>query len=97
MASEGDDRLPRASTCFNHLFLPAYSSAAVLAERLQQRLAESAQRQEMGGQPAVLLVPPALRPTLARFVRAGVPQMHVIAWNEIPDSRRVRLVSTVAK
>jgi flagellar biosynthesis protein FlhA len=68
-----------------------------LAERLQQRLAESAQRQEMGGQPAVLLVPPALRPTLARFVRAGVPQMHVIAWNEIPDSRRVRLVSTVAK
>jgi flagellar biosynthesis protein FlhA len=68
-----------------------------LAERLQQRLAEGAQRQETAGQPAVLLVPPALRPTLARFVRASVPQMHVIAWNEIPDSRRVRLVSTVAK
>jgi flagellar biosynthesis component FlhA len=24
-----------------------------------------------------------------------VPQMHVLAWNEIPDSRRVRLVSTI--
>jgi flagellar biosynthesis protein FlhA len=68
-----------------------------LAERLQTRLAESASRQEMSGQPAVLLVPPALRATLSRFLRASVPQLHVVAWNEIPDSRRVRLVSTVGK
>jgi flagellar biosynthesis protein FlhA len=68
-----------------------------LAERLQARLLETAQRQEMAGQPAVLLVPPALRPTLSRFLRASVPQVHVIAWNEIPDSRRVRLVSTIGK
>jgi flagellar biosynthesis protein FlhA len=68
-----------------------------LAERLQGRLAESASRQEAAGQPAVLLVPPALRATLSRFLRASVPQLHVVAWNEIPDSRRVRLVSTVGK
>jgi len=66
-----------------------------LAERLQGRLVEAARRQEVGGQPAVLLVPPTLRPILARFLRATVPQMHVLAWNEIPDSRRVRLVSTI--
>ena len=66
-----------------------------LAERLQGRLSEAARRQEMAGQPAVLLVPPALRPILARFLRATVTQMHVLAWNEIPDSRRVRLVSTI--
>ena len=66
-----------------------------LAERLQGRLVEAARRQEIAGQPAVLLVPPALRPILARFLRATVPQMHVLAWNEIPDSRRVRLVSTI--
>jgi flagellar biosynthesis protein FlhA len=66
-----------------------------LAERLQGRLSEAARRQEVAGQPAVLLVPPALRPILARFLRATVPQMHVLAWNEIPDSRRVRLVSTI--
>jgi flagellar biosynthesis protein FlhA len=66
-----------------------------LAERLQGRLVEAARRQEVAGQPAVLLVPPALRPILARFLRATVPQMHVLAWNEIPDSRRVRLVSTI--
>ncbi|MFO0511718.1 MAG: flagellar biosynthesis protein FlhA [Gammaproteobacteria bacterium] len=66
-----------------------------LAERLQERLIEATRRQDLSGQPAVLLVPPALRPILARFLRATVPQMHVLAWNEIPDSRRVRLVSTI--
>ena len=66
-----------------------------LAERLQGHLVEAARRQDLAGQPAVLLVPPALRPILARFLRATVPQMHVLAWNEIPDSRRVRLVSTI--
>jgi flagellar biosynthesis protein FlhA len=68
-----------------------------LAERLQSRLAECVARQEAMGQPAVLLVPPALRATLARFLRAGLPQLHVLAWNEVPDSRRVRLVTTVGK
>ena len=68
-----------------------------LAERLQQRLAESAQRQEMGGEPAVLLVAPQIRSTLARFMRAAVPGMHVLAWNEIPDNRKVRLVTAVGR
>jgi flagellar biosynthesis protein FlhA len=66
-----------------------------LAERLQGRLQDVAQRQEMAGQPAVLLVSPTLRPVLARFLRSSVPQMQVIAWNEIPDNRKVRLVSTI--
>jgi flagellar biosynthesis protein FlhA len=66
-----------------------------LAERLQQRLSESVQRQELSGEPAVLLVPPQLRATLARFIRSSVPNLHVLAWNEIPDNRKVRLVSAV--
>ncbi|MFL6617240.1 MAG: flagellar biosynthesis protein FlhA [Povalibacter sp.] len=68
-----------------------------LAERMQRRLAEAAQRQEMTGEPAVLLVPPQLRQTLARFVRSVVPSMHVLAWNEIPDNRKVRLVTAVGR
>src|SRR5262245_6271527 len=68
-----------------------------LAERLQQRLTESAQRQELSGEPAVLLVAPPLRHTLARFMRATVPNMHVLAWNEIPDNRKVRLVTAVGR
>jgi flagellar biosynthesis protein FlhA len=68
-----------------------------LAERLQQRLAEASRRQEAAGEPSVLLVPPALRHTLARFTRSSVPNLHVLAWNEIPDNRKVRLVSAVGR
>jgi flagellar biosynthesis protein FlhA len=68
-----------------------------LAERMQRRLAEAAQRQELTGEPAVLLVPPQLRQTLARFMRSIVPSMHVLAWNEIPDNKKVRLVTAVGR
>ncbi len=68
-----------------------------LAERLQSRLADSAQRQEASSEAAVLMVAPQLRPVLARFTRATVPNLHVLAWNEIPDNRRVRLVAAVGR
>jgi flagellar biosynthesis protein FlhA len=68
-----------------------------LAERLQNRLVESTRRQEAIGEPAVLMVAPVLRATLARFTRASVPGLHVLAWNEIPDNRRIRLASAVGR
>jgi flagellar biosynthesis protein FlhA len=68
-----------------------------LAERLQHSVADAARRLEASGEAAVLLVPPQLRPTLARFVRSSVPSLHVLAWNEIPDNRKVRLVSAVGR
>ena len=68
-----------------------------LAERLQSRLVDSATRAESAGEPAVLMVTPPLRSTLARFTRAGVPNLHVLAWNEIPDNRRVRLVAAIGR
>jgi flagellar biosynthesis protein FlhA len=68
-----------------------------LAERLQGKLASSAQQQEASNEAAVLMVAPQLRPTLARFTRATVPSLHVLAWNEIPDNRRVRLVAAVGR
>jgi flagellar biosynthesis protein FlhA len=66
-----------------------------LAERLQRGLSDAAQRQERGGEPAVLLTPPALRTSLARFFRVSVPGLHVLAWNEVPDNRKVRMVTSV--
>jgi flagellar biosynthesis protein FlhA len=67
----------------------------MLAERLQGQLADTARRQESAGQPAVLLVAPTLRPWLARFLRFAVPGLRVLAYNEVPPSRRVRLVAAV--
>jgi len=68
-----------------------------LAERLQAKLADSVQKQEASNEAAVLMVAPQLRTTLARFTRATVPSLHVLAWNEIPDNRRVRLVAAVGR
>jgi flagellar biosynthesis protein FlhA len=30
-------------------------------------------------------------------MRSVVPGMHVLAWNEIPDNRKVRLVTAVGR
>ncbi len=68
-----------------------------LAERLQRGLTDAAQRQERGGEPAVLLTPPNLRAALARFFRVSVPGLHVLAWNEVPDNRKVRMVTAVGR
>ncbi len=68
-----------------------------LADRLVQTLADSARRQELAGEPAVLLTTPKLRPWLARLLRHGVPNLSVLAYNEVPENRRIRVVSAVGR
>jgi len=68
-----------------------------LADRLQQSVADAARRQEVTGEPAVLLVAPQLRPWLARFTRHVAQNLHVLAYNEVPDNRRVRLVQALGQ
>ena len=68
-----------------------------LAERLQKSLQEVSQRQEIMGQTPVLLTAPAIRPILARFARFGVPNLHVLSYQEIPDSKQVKIVATVGQ
>jgi flagellar biosynthesis protein FlhA len=67
-----------------------------LAERMHKSLSDSVRRQESSGQPAVLLVPAPLRPLLARFTRASLPGLHVLAYNEVPETKKLRLVGAVA-
>jgi flagellar biosynthesis protein FlhA len=68
-----------------------------LAERLQKSIAEVAQRQEMASEPAVLVVSPDLRPWMARWLRSAVRGLHVLAYSEIPDNKRIRVISTVGR
>ena len=63
-----------------------------LADRLQQSLADVAPRQEICGEPAVLLVAPLRRPRLVRFIRHVAQNLLVLACNEVSDDRSVRLV-----
>jgi len=68
-----------------------------LADRLQQSLADTAQRQEMAGQPAVLLTAPQLRGWLYRLTRHGIPSLHVLAYTEVPDDKQIRVVGHVSQ
>ena len=68
-----------------------------LAERIQASLQRSTREQEARGEAAVLLVPPSIRGMLARFVRQAVSGLHVLAHNEIPDDKQLRLVGSVAR
>ncbi|WP_441814463.1 flagellar biosynthesis protein FlhA [Lysobacter sp. TAF61] len=66
-----------------------------LAERLHQNLSECVTRQEGRGEPAVLLVPGGVRATLARLVRHSVPSLSVLAYGEVPEDKRLRLVGAI--
>ncbi|KAA0876625.1 flagellar biosynthesis protein FlhA [Nitrincola tapanii] len=66
-----------------------------MAERLQTSLGQAAQQQEMMGKPSILLVAAPVRPLMARFVRYGDHQIHVLSYQEIPESKRVTIVATV--
>ncbi|KPN77463.1 flagellar biosynthesis protein FlhA [Shewanella sp. Sh95] len=68
-----------------------------LAERMQQSLADAAQKQEMVGQPAILLTSGMLRATLSRFVKYTIPNLRVISYQEIPDEKQIRIVSAVGQ
>jgi flagellar biosynthesis protein FlhA len=66
-----------------------------LAERLHANLSECVTRQEGRGEPAVLLVPGQIRASIARLVRHSVPQLAVLAYGEVPEDKRLRLVGAV--
>ena len=67
-----------------------------LAERMHQSLSDQVRRQAQNGQPAVLLVAASLRPWLAKFTRQSLPDLHVLAYNEVPDTKQIRLIGAVS-
>jgi flagellar biosynthesis protein FlhA len=68
-----------------------------LADRIHQALGDSARKQEAMGEPAVLLVAPKIRPWLARLMRHSVPGLAVLAYNEVPENRRIRVIAAVGR
>jgi flagellar biosynthesis protein FlhA len=68
-----------------------------LADRIQTALGDSTRRQEAAGEPAVLLVAPKIRPWIARLMRHSTPSLAVLAYNEIPENRRIRVIAAVGR
>ncbi len=68
-----------------------------LADSLQRSVREVVGRQELTGDPSVLVVSPAIRPWLSRWLRSTARGLHVLSFSEIPDNRQVRVVATVGR
>lgn len=66
-----------------------------MLEQLQQALQDTAREQEINGQETVLLVAAGIRPWMAKFARHSVPGMRVLSYNEVPDNRQIKVVSTI--
>ncbi len=67
-----------------------------LAEKLQYSLIEAAQKQEVKGKPAILLVAAPIRNLMSKFVRFSLPDMHVLAYTEIPDNKQITVEASVS-
>ena len=66
-----------------------------LADSLIRETSTAAQRLEELGLPAVLLVSGNLRLLLSRFLRRGIPQLKVLAHNEVPESKIIKVTSII--
>ena len=65
-----------------------------MMERLHQTLTDKAEKQEIAGEPAVLLVAPQVRPWMSRMMR-NIRNLHVLAYNEVPDDKRIQMLAAV--
>ncbi|MDJ0939384.1 MAG: flagellar biosynthesis protein FlhA [Woeseiaceae bacterium] len=65
-----------------------------MMERLHDSLSDKAQSQEIAGEPAVLLVAPHVRPWMSRMMR-NIRNLHVLAYNEVPDDKRIQMLAAV--
>ena len=66
-----------------------------LAETLARQTADAAGRQEQLGQSPVLLVPDALRLSMARLLKRAAPNLRVLSHSEIPENRTIRVAQVV--
>jgi flagellar biosynthesis protein FlhA len=68
----------------------------MMAERLQRSLLEAAKQLEIAGKPMVLLVAAPLRMMMSRFVRMFTNDMHVLAFTEVPENKRLTIEASIS-
>ena len=66
-----------------------------LAHTLLVETQKAIQRQQNIGLPPVLLVQHALRAMLARFLRRSLPQLKVLSYAEVPETRTIKVVNLI--
>ena len=66
-----------------------------LIESAINKIADAAMRLEAEGSTAVLLVSGGIRLLLSRLVRSRLPELHVLAYEEVPASKTIKVVEVI--
>lgn len=66
-----------------------------LSERIYTKLLEYLQRCEMESIPAVLLVAKELRPLFEKLYKSGIPSMHFLSTDEVPDDKQITFMAKI--
>lgn len=66
-----------------------------LSQKILKSLNEYCEKQEINGQPAILLVSDNLREFMVRMVRQNIQRLNVLSFGEIPGNRQLKIVSVV--
>lgn len=66
-----------------------------LTEKIYTKLLEYMQVCEMESKPAILLVAAELRGLIEKLFKPGIPSMHFLSHNEIPDDRHIHITAKI--
>ena len=66
-----------------------------LAQRLLENLTRVNEQLSAEGRQAVVVVSPVIRRSMARIIRQHIDDMVVIAFSELPETRKVDVVATI--
>ena len=67
-----------------------------LAEQLLKKISETSEQVSARGDQAVMVVSPAIRRQFAQLIRQHIEDLNVLAFTELPDSRKIEVVATIS-
>ena len=67
-----------------------------LAEQLLGRISETTESLSVQGRQVVLVVSPAIRRQFSQLIRQHIDDLAVLAFTELPDSRKIDVVATIS-
>ena len=67
-----------------------------LAEQILRKISETSEKVNARGDQVVMVVSPAIRRQFAQLVRQHLEDLVILAFTELPDSRKIEVVATIS-
>ena len=67
-----------------------------LAEQILRKISETSEKVNARGDQVVMVVSPAIRRQFAQLVRQHIEDLVILAFTELPDSRKIEVVATIS-